>query len=244
MRKILLTLRYDGTDYHGWQVQPNGITVQERLQDAVEAVFGSRLGVTGCSRTDSGVHAYMFCCHINVDSAIPCEKIVKALNVHLPFDIAVCDCIDVDGEFHARYSSKGKNYIYKMYDSDVRDPFLAGHALYYKAKLDAELMNEAARKFIGTHDFSSFCSSGSSVESNVRTVTESFVEREGKLVTFNVTANGFLYNMVRIMVGTLIRVSEGAILPDDIEAIIDAKNRSLAGPTAPAHGLYLNKVLY
>ena len=244
MSRLLFAVKYDGGSYHGWQVQPNGVTVQQTVQDALESVLGKRVGVTGCSRTDSGVHANMFCFHSDVDTNIPPERLTAALNVNLPDDIAILWCKAVDDDFHARYSCKGKNYIYKIYDANVRDPFLRGYALHYKRPLNAELMNEAAQRFIGMKDFAAFCASGSSVADTVRTVTDCTVRRDNGLVTVSVSANGFLYNMVRIIVGTLLEVSEGKISIGELDDIISSCDRSRAGRTAPAYGLYLNEVFY
>ena len=244
MRRLLITIRYDGTDYHGWQVQPNGVTVQERIQDAVEKVFGARLDVTGCSRTDSGVHANMFCFHMDTELDIPCEKVPLALNTALPDDIAVLSCKEVDGDFHARYCAKGKRYVYRLYDSHLRDPFINRYSVQYKGKLNVEAMNEAAQSFVGKHDFSAFCASGSEVEDRVRTVYEMRVERIGNEVAVTVSADGFLYNMVRIMVGTLLEVSEGKLSAEDIKIALDTGKRELAGRTAAAKGLCLDRVFY
>lgn len=244
MRRVMLTIRFDGTAYHGWQVQNNAVTVQSRLQDAVEAVLGYRAAVTGCSRTDSGVHADMFCCHTDIQKYISDKRLISALNAHLPRDIAVYGCETVAPDFHARYCCKGKNYIYRMYDSDYRNPFYEGYALHVKHRLDDRLMNSAAQHFLGKYDFSTFCSSGSSVDDKIRCVTDASVTRNGDEVIFSVTADGFLYNMVRIMVGTLLYVSDGKITPDEIPDIISSADRSRAGKTAAAHGLYLNRVYY
>lgn len=244
MKRLLITIRYDGTDYHGWQVQPNGVTVQEMVQDAVEKVFGARLDVTGCSRTDSGVHANMFCFHMDNELDIPCEKVPLALNTALPDDIAVLFCKEVDGDFHARYCAKGKRYVYRLYDSHLRDPFINRYSVQYKGKLNVEAMNEAAQSFVGKHDFSAFCASGSEVEDRVRTVYEMRVDRIGNEVAVTVSADGFLYNMVRIMVGTLLEVSEGRLSAEDIKIALDTGKRELAGRTAAAKGLCLDRVFY
>ena len=244
MRRLLITIRYDGTDYHGWQVQPNGVTVQERIQDAVEKVFGARLDVTGCSRTDSGVHANMFCFHMDTELDIPCEKVPLALNTALHDDIAVLSCKEVDGDFHARYCAKGKRYVYRLYDSHLRDPFINRYSVQYKGKLNVNAMNLAAQSFVGKHDFSAFCASGSEVEDRVRTVYEMRVERIGNEVAVTVSADGFLYNMVRIMVGTLLEVSEGRLSAEDIKIALKTGKRELAGRTAAAQGLCLDRVFY
>lgn len=244
MRNLLLTLRYDGSKYHGWQVQQNAITVQQTLQDCIEHVLQKRESIIGCSRTDSGVHANMYCCNVKTESAIPCENLVYALNSTLPYDIAVTHCCEVPQEFHARYDCKSKQYIYKIYNAKIKDPFLHGYALHYKYPLDAEMLDKQAKDFIGTYDYSGFCSSNSSVKSTVRTVKNASVKRDGNIVTFTVEADGFLYNMVRIMVGTLLYISQGKIEQDTIKDIIESKNRTRAGITAPPCGLYLNKVNY
>lgn len=244
MRNLLITLRYDGTAYHGWQVQENAVTVQEALQDAIEKVFGKRLSVVGCSRTDSGVHAKMYCCNFRTESSIPCEKVPLALNAYLPDDIGVYGCHEVPEDFHARYSCVGKRYIYVLHNSAFRDPFSFGRAYRYRLPLDETLLHRAAQDFVGTHDFAAFASAGGSVEDTVRTVQETCVYRQGDMVFFEVQADGFLYNMVRIMVGTLLGIAEGKISPDGIPEIIRSLDRSNAGVTAPPQGLYLKEVYY
>lgn len=244
MRNLLLRLMYDGTNYHGWQVQPNGITVQEALQNAVEQILGVRENVTGCSRTDSGVHARDFCCNIRTESDIDCYRFVGALNAVLSDDICVKSCEDVSYDFHARYDCKGKRYIYKVWNANYKNPFLTNYAYHYKNILDADFLNEQAQAYVGTHDFGGFCSSGSSVEDTVRTVKAFSVERQGDEVLFTVEADGFLYNMVRIMVGTLIEISENRIEKDTLADIIESTNRMRAGRTVPPQGLYLDEVFY
>ena len=244
MRRVMLKLRYDGGAYHGWQVQNNATSVQTVLQNAAEMVLGNRPNITGCSRTDAGVHANMFCCHLDIEKSISDDRLIAALNAHLPNDIAVFECKTVDNDFHARYSAVGKNYVYKIYSSPYRNPFYEGHCLHVKNKLDIELMNAAAQKFVGKYDFSAFCSSGSSVKDTVRNVQSVEVRKNGDMVEFSVTADGFLYNMVRIMVGTLLYVNEGKIKVDEISNIIESGDRSRAGKTASPSGLYLNEVYY
>lgn len=244
MRNLLLTLRYDGADYHGWQVQDNARTVQSVFQEALINVLGERPDIKGCSRTDSGVHARKFCVSLKTDRTIPCKKLIPALNVNLPEDIAVTDCREVSEDFHARYSAKGKRYVYVIHNSPVRDPFLSRRALEHKTRLNENKMNVAAQHFVGTHDFAAFCSAGSKVTDTVRTVKCAKVEREGDIVRFTVAADGFLYNMVRIMTGTLLEVSAGKIMEDEVPDIIASRDRSRAGITAPACGLYLDEVFY
>jgi len=244
MRNLLLRLMYDGSAYHGWQVQPNGITVQEKLQDAVEQILGVRENVTGCSRTDSGVHARDFCCNIRTQSDIDCYRFIGSLNAVLPDDISVKACIEVNEDFHARYDSDGKRYVYRIWNANYKNPFLVNYVYHYKNPLDADFLNEQAQAYVGTHDFKGFCSSGSAVEDTLRTVKSFSVTRKGEEVVFTVEADGFLYNMVRIMVGTLIEISENRIKKYTLSDIIDSGDRMRAGRTAPPQGLYLDKVFY
>ena len=244
MRNILLTIKYLGTAYSGWQVQANAPSVQQTLQDAVEKLFGVRENVVGCSRTDAGVHANMYCCNVRTSSSLPCDVVVRGLNAHLPDDIAVLSCRDVDYDFHARYDCCGKEYIYIIHNSHIRDPFLLGRSWDFKKQIDADFLNEQAQGFVGTHDFKAFCASGSSVQSTVRTVKSFRVTRDGENVIMSVKADGFLYNMVRIMVGTLTDITLGRIKPGTIPEIIASCERKNAGVTAPPQGLYLNRVYY
>ncbi len=244
MVRLLLTIRYDGTAYHGWQVQPNAVTVQQVLQDAVERITGVRSGLTGCSRTDAGVHAEMFCCATDNPTALRGEKLCMALNAVLPRDVAVYDVREVPADFHPRYDALGKRYEYRIYNGRQRHPFYEGRALHVNRPLDEVMLDKAAKDYLGTHDFAAFCASGSSVESTVRTVTHAEVRREGDMVIFAVEADGFLYNMVRIMAGTLLDIAAGKIDKEAIPAILDSLQREQAGNTAPAHGLYLQAVRY
>lgn len=244
MARRLMTIKYDGTAYCGWQVQPDCVSVQSTVQKALADVLGHTPDVTGCSRTDSGVHAKMFCFHFDTDSVIPDEKLVLAVNAHLPRDIAAYDCRIVPSDFHARYSSTGKTYIYNILNSKARDPFWEKYSYRFGAFLDEDLMNDAARKFIGKHDFKAFQSAGSSVVDTVRTVSECCVRRNGDLITVRITADGFLYNMVRIIVGTLLEVATGKIDVEMLPRIIDSLDRKRTGPTARPEGLFLEKVHY
>ena len=244
MQRLLLTLRYDGSRYHGWQVQKNGITVQETLQDAVERLTGIRSGLTGCSRTDAGVHAEMFCCAFDTASPLRGEKMVKALNAHLPRDIAVYGCREVEADFHPRYAALGKRYVYRIWNAPERNPVWEGRALHCRRPLDAAFLNEQAAAYVGTHDFASHQAAGSTVEETIRTVRRAEVERRGEMVLFTVEADGFLYNMVRIMVGTLLGLQAGSLEAGSIPAILESGSRERAGATAPACGLYLDHVFY
>lgn len=244
MRNLLLTISYDGSAYHGWQVQKNAVTVQQVFQRAVEKLLCTKTDIKGCSRTDSGVHANMYCVSFKTNSNIPCKNIISGLNTYLPKDIAVLDCIEAAPDFHARYSVRSKQYVYRVYNEQIRDPFLKDRAFHYRYRINEQLLDTEAQAFVGTHDFAGFCSARSDVEDTVRTVYAFSVERRGSEVLFKVEADGFLYNMVRIMVGTLLFVNEGKIKPGELADVINSKNRTLAGKTAPAHGLYLNKVNY
>ncbi len=245
LRNLFLTIQYDGRGFHGWQVQNNAVTVQEVFQNALVRIVGGFRDLKGCSRTDSGVHANMYCISVKIAHPIPAERLVSALNSYLPDEVVCLECREVDSDFHARYDCKGKQYIYKIWNSPLRNPFLNGYALKYRYKLDENLLNTAAQAYVGQHDFTSFCTADKREKGDfVRNVKRFSVEREGDLVTMTVEADGFLYNMVRIMVGTLLEISQGRLEPDSIEGILKKKDRAAAGPTAPACGLYLNKVFY
>lgn len=244
MRRLLITIKYDGTAYHGYQVQNNAVTVQQTFQDAVEKVFGERLDVKGCSRTDSGVHANMYCLTLDTDMNIGCENVIMALNTFLPDDIAAIDCSEVSMDFHPRYDCKSKEYVYKLYNGHRPDPFVRNYAYNYRRSIDADYLNRQAQAFLGKHDFSGFCSIKSDVEDTVRNVKSFSVKRDGDMIYFTVEADGFLYNMVRIMVGTLLFVSEGKIKENELADVIASCDRKRAGKTAPPQGLYLNRVKY
>ena len=245
IRNLLLTISYDGRQFHGWQIQQNAYTVQEAFQTALCGIIGDDFDIKGCSRTDTGVHANMYCISLKTAHPIPPERLKAALNRWLPLSVAVSDCREVPLGFHARYSCKSKEYIYKIWNSEVRSPFLEGYVLHYRYPLDEVMLNEAAQAYVGKHDFTSFCTLDARKQGDMTRNVKSFsVTREGDMVTMRVEADGFLYNMVRIMVGTLLRVAQGKFQPDDIPAIIEKRNRQYAGPTAQACGLYLNKVHY
>lgn len=246
LRNVKITIMYDGKEFHGWQIQKNALSVQETFQKALINIIGDDIDVKGCSRTDSGVHANMYCIGLKTSHRIPPERLKAALNRFLPQTIVVTDCEDMPLDFHPRYDCKRKQYIYKIWNNEVRNPFYEGYALHYRYKnLNEELLDAAARQYVGRHDFTSFCTPDNRRPGDMhRTVYFAGVQREGDMVTYTVEADGFLYNMVRIMVGTLLRVAQGKIAPDDIPYIIEQKDRHFAGPTAPACGLYLNKVFY
>ena len=245
--KILLKIAYDGRGYCGWQVQKNGMSVQGELCRAAKETYHEPVKVTGCSRTDSGVSAREYFCTLETSDAapkIPLDRLPSALNVRLSEDITVYSASEADEDFHPRYSVKTKTYRYVIDNGEYRDPFLNGKAWHLPKPLDAERMDRAAQGFIGEYDFAAFMASGSSVTDTVRTVTNAEVRRDGKNVIFEVTANGFLYNMVRIMMGTLVEVSYGKIKEEEIGEIIASKDRKRAGVTAIPDGLCLHKVVY
>ena len=239
----LIRLSFVGTAYCGWQKQKNGPSVQEQVFGAVTRVFGGAERFSGCSRTDSGVHALDYCVSFSVSGSLPPEKVVAALNAYLPPDIAVRSAIVVPEGFHARYDVKQKTYLYRIDPSPVRSPFLTNRAWHRPGNYDLSLMNEAADRLVGTYDFSSFMAAGSKITDPVRTVYRAvFTEKDG-LLEFSVSANGFLYHMVRIIVGTLVDVPS-RFSSADLSAVLAARDRTRAGVTAPACGLYLAQVEY
>ena len=244
---VLVTLAYDGTNYCGFQVQQNGLAVAQVFQDALEAVLGHRPDIKGCSRTDSGVHARAFALNFSTDCAIPVEKIPIALNCHLPQDIRVLAARRVPDDFHARYSAHNKTYHYRIRNSLIESPFDCRYTVRVHRPLDVDRMNAAAKCCEGRHDFTTFCAAGSSAAAHgdtVRTITDCHVTREGEIVTISVTADGYLYNMVRILAGTLVEAGLGRMTPAQVRAAIAAKDRLKAGPTMAAKGLFLYKVDY
>lgn len=245
MRKLLLTLRFDGRAFHGWQVQKNAPTVMQAFQMALEELLKEKTDIKGCSRTDSGVSAAMYCVSFETSCAIPCERLVVALNTKLPYTIAATGCREVAGDFHARYSCKGKRYCYRILNAPVRDPFWNGLALHITQPLDAALMDAQSKGFIGQHDFAAFRNSNAcNGDDTVRTVFDCSVTRQGDMIEFSVSGDGFLYNMVRIMAGTLLDIARGNLPENSILDIIASKQRERAGFTAPAAGLMLMEVFY
>lgn len=243
-RNLLLTIRYDGSAFCGWQVQKNGISVMETLQNSIEKTLKERPPVKGCSRTDSGVHGENYCVSFRTSNRIPTDRIPTALNCNLPDEIAVLSCKEVESEFHARYNALAKIYTYRVLNSPVRDPFWAKRAMYTPYYVDVDSVNEQAKAFLGTHDFSAFCNIGGTTLDNIRTIYGFNAVRKGDIVEMQVCGNGFLYNMVRIMMGTLINIETGLLDKNIISDIIKSKDRQNAGMTAPACGLYLTKVFY
>lgn len=244
MRNIKLTIEFDGTSYAGWQKQKNAVTVQQRLEDAIAKLTGEETKLTGSSRTDAGVHARGFVANFYTESSIPASNFRDALNSKLPRDIVILKSEEVGINFHSRYSCTGKQYSYTILNRMYPAAIDRNYVYHYKNPLNSEAMSSACKLFLGQHDFSAFRSTGSSTKSSIRTVKSAFIERYNEKIIFFVEADGFLYNMVRIMVGTLIDVGIGKIEVQNIKYIIDSRDRSKAGKTVPAGGLCLENVYY
>lgn len=244
MKNIALRLRYDGSRYHGWQVQKNAITVAQTMEEALANVCGERVKLTGCGRTDAGVHALRYCANFHSGCTVPVDRLPLAVNSRLPDDIAVVDAVEVPDDFNAIGSCVKKEYVYKILNSRIPDPFLADRVCFYPQRLDISLMQAAARAFEGTHDFKAVRSEGTQTKTTVRTVYWCRVEKDGDLITVSICANGFLYNMCRAMVGTMVYASYGKLIPEEIPALLEKRDRRLTGPTMPPQGLYLNRVWY
>ncbi len=251
--KLLLYLSYDGSAFCGYQAQSHGNTIQQALNAATESLFGHPCDVTGCSRTDSGVHARMFCATVTkqggtpLETTIPMEKFPAVMNIHLPDTISAYKALWVPDEFHPRYSVSSKEYVYQIYNAPYRSPFEHRKSWHIPQPLSDDtvnLMNTTAKHYMGRRDFAACMASGSEIADKVRHVMSANVTRQGDHILFSVRADGFLYNMVRIMTGTLVDVALGKIPADSIPARLDSLNRRLMGRTAPAEGLYLNRVFY
>lgn len=244
--KHLLRLSYLGTNYCGFQVQPNGNTVQAELQRAATKLFCTACGITGCSRTDSGVHALEYAAVLEEHGAVKISEsaVPRALNTYLPRDISVSRSEAVPDDFSVRRSVVGKEYMYLIWNGEHRNPFYADRAYFYPRPLDLARMADAIPYFLGTHDFRAFMASGSDILETTRTVTDLRAERDGDFIKIFVSADGFLYHMVRIIVGTLIEISEGRLCARELPSVVDGGRREAAGRTAPPEGLYLNKVFF
>lgn len=241
MKRIMLIVAYDGTRYHGWQVQQNSETIEGVLNRCLSALLQETIEVIGASRTDAGVHALGNVAVFDTQTRIPAEKIAYALNVRLPEDIRIQESKEVDSTFHPRHCDSRKTYEYRIYNAPFPMPTERLYSHFSYTPLDIGRMQDAAAHLVGTHDFKSFCSVDAQVESTVRQVDYVEVCKKGNLITIRVTGRGFLYNMVRIMAGTLMEVGRGRIGPQEIVRILEAKDRAAAGPTAPACGLTLVK---
>ncbi len=244
MRNIALRLSYDGSRYHGWQVQREEITVAETLEKALSKVCEHPVKAVGCGRTDAGVHALRYCANFRTDSRIPVDRLPFAVNARLPGDIAVSAAAVAPEDFNAIGSCEKKEYVYRLLNSPIRDPFLENRVCFYPQRLDIERMRRAAEAFVGTHDFRAVRSVGTETKTTVRTVHWCEVEKAGDLITVSVCADGFLYNMCRAIVGTLVYASYGKLEPEQIPSLLRQGDRRLTGPTMPPQGLYLNRVWY
>lgn len=244
MKRILLTISYDGTNYSGWQKQKNAVTVQGEFDKACSTLFKTDIESIGASRTDAGVHALGQRAVIDVDTSIPAEKIPLALNPLLPDDIVVTHAEEVGADFNPRFKAVKKTYEYSIYNAPFRNPIYRNYSEYVRCELDLDSMRTACEAFVGEHDFRAFCASGNSSKTTVRTIYSLDIEKDGDFIKIRVTGNGFLYNMVRIIAGTLIYVGEGRIAPDDLPEIIASGDRRKAGKTAGPSGLVLVKIMY
>lgn len=244
MKNLLLEIRYNGARYHGYQVQPQAPSIMQAVQDAVERTLKRRDPIVGCSRTDAGVHANQYFLTLKTEATIPLDRFQTVMNRSLPPDIALISCKEVPLSFHARYDCVGKEYLYIIDNGPVKNPFFSDFALYYDRPLQVEPLEQAAQALVGTHDFTALCSPNGKDGSNVRTISYIHLWREGDMVYLKVKADGFLYHMVRIIVGTLLFMNEGKIPLDAMGSILLKRDRRLAGKTAPPQGLYLNQVEY
>ena len=243
-RNIALKIMYNGSAYHGWQVQKNAVTVAETLEKALSTVVCHSVKCTGAGRTDAGVHAETYIANFRTTSTIPLDKLPLAVNTRLPNDIVVVKATQVPMEFNAIGSCIKKEYTYRIYNTRLGNPFYVDRAWFYPRHLDEKIMQRAADQFVGTHDFRAVRSVGTETKTTVRTVYYFDITREGDMIECKVCANGFLYNMVRAMVGTVVYAAEGKLAPEDIPAILESGNRTLAGPTVPPGGLYMTKLWY
>jgi len=244
MRNIALKLMYVGTAYHGWQVQKNAVTVAETLEKALSSVVCHPVKCTGAGRTDAGVHAEVYIANFRTSSTIPCDRLPLAVNTRLPDDIVVVKATEVPDEFNAIGSCLKKEYTYRIYNNRLGNAFLVDRAWFYPKYLDEKIMQAAADRFVGTHDFAAVRSVGTETKTTVRTVHYFNVKRTGDLIECSVCADGFLYNMVRAMVGTIVYAAEGKFPPEAVSEILENKNRTAAGPTVPPGGLYMTNLWY
>ena len=244
MRNIKLLIEYDGKEFNGWQKQPNKLNIQGEIERAIEEITGEKVDLIASGRTDAGVHALGQVANFKIEKNIPIEKIPYALNSKLKKSIRIKEAEEVPEKFHSRYTCKKKTYRYVINNSIQGTAIYRNLQYHFPEKLDEEKMNEAAQYLVGEHDFKSFKASGTSSKSSVRTIYDAKVTRSGELVTIELTGNGFLYNMVRIIAGTLVDVGTNKIQPKDVKNILDAKDRLKAGKTLPPTGLYLVKVEY
>ena len=244
MKRVMLTVAYDGTNYHGWQLQPNVVTIESVLNDALSSLFKENIKVIGASRTDTGVHALGNIAVFDTNARMPAEKVSYALNQRLPEDIRIQASVEVPLDFHPRHQNSKKTYEYRIFNSEFPMPVYRLYSHFTYVSLDIEQMQRAADYLKGEHDFKSFCSVNTVAETTVRTIYDISVEKSDDMISIRVTGSGFLYNMVRIIAGTLMEVGRGNIMPEKMPDILNALDRTKAGPTAPACGLTLVKYEY
>lgn len=244
MRNIAMRLMYDGTKYHGWQVQKNDTTIAGTIEKALTKICAAPTKIVGCGRTDAGVHALCYCANFRTEARIPADRVPLALNALIPGDIAAISAVEAPEEFNAILSCNKKEYTYKILNSRIRNPMYVNRAYFYPSPLNADIMAEAAASFVGTHDFAAVRSVGTDVKTTVRTVHYCNVTRDGDMIEIKICADGFLYNMVRAITGTLIYSSLGKIAPDEIGRLLELGDRRLTGPTVPPDGLYMSRVWY
>ena len=244
MRNIKLTIEYDGKDFNGWQKQPNKLNIQGTIEQAIKIVTGEEVDLMASGRTDAGVHAFGQVANFKTNSQISIEKLPLAINSQLKNSIVIKEAEEVNERFHSRYNAKRKTYRYIINNSKCGTAIYRNLEYSYPFKLDAEKMKQASKYFEGEHDFKAFKSSGTSSKNSVRTIYKAIVKQEGEKIIIELTGNGFLYNMVRIISGTLLDVGLGKIQPEEIPEMIESKDRQRAGKTLPAHGLYLVEVKY
>lgn len=244
MRTILLVLEYDGTDYAGWQVQPNGLAIQEVVEKAVAEILGHRVRVHASGRTDAGVHARGMTAHFHTDSNLPLQAFREGVNTFLPPDIAILEAQEAPADFHARFSAKGKWYRYTIYRNQVRSPLAARYAWHLRGSLDLDLMRAAAKSLVGAHDFAAFRSSGCVAKTTVREIFSLDILPDNEFIYIDIRGSGFLKNMVRMIVGTLVDVGMGRRPVEDVAMLLARTSAMSCGPTAPAHGLCLQEVWF
>ena len=244
MRNLKITIQYNGSNYCGWQKQPDSLGIQGTIERAIYDITREEVKLTGSGRTDAGVHALGQVANFKLESAIPVDKIPNALNSKLPKDISVIDCIEVNDKFHSRYNAKGKTYIYSCYIGNNKQVFIRKYIYAPDFIPDVDIMQRAAEYMTGEHDFAGFCTNSSKKKSTVRIIDKIDIKITGSELQFEFHGNGFLYNMVRIMVGTLLKIGKGEMEPEEVNHIFETKKRSDAGPTAPALGLRLEHVDY
>jgi len=244
MKNIAMRLMYDGSKYHGWQIQKTETTISGTLEYALSKLCGHRIKLHGCGRTDAGVHAEKYCANFKTTSTIPPDRLPLAANSLLPSDIAIQEAMYVSDDFDSILSCIKKEYTYRIYNSRIKNPFYTNRAYFYPRNLNIETMGQAAKHFVGKHDFAAVRSVGTETKTTVRTVFWYEIEEKGPIIELRACADGFLYNMARAMAGTLLYVSEGKITPDDIPRLLKQRDRRLTGPTAPPEGLYMTKIWY